>query len=91
MPLSDDEIVAIKHSVSGTQPVQPTMHIQYLDANAYNFATSLKKLFTEIGFDPVIQLDTRLSFVGVTVFDADDRDADFVRKIINSIETVTKD
>jgi len=91
IPLTDDEIVAIKHAVAETRPAQPAMHIQYLDANAYNFALSLKRLFAEIGFNPIMQLDTRLSLVGMTVFDADDRDAELVRKIINAIETVTKD
>jgi hypothetical protein len=68
------------------------MSIQYLDANAYDFAINLVKLFTEIGFNQVkIQLDTHLSLVGAILFDADDTDAELVRKIINSIETVTKD
>jgi hypothetical protein len=91
MPLTADEIVAIKHSVTGTQPVQSTMHIQYLDANAYDLAVSFKKLFIEIGFNPIIQLDTRLSTVGAIILDADDNDAKLVRNVINSIETVTKD
>lgn len=91
MPLTADEIVAIKHPVAGTRPVQPTMHIQYLDANAYDLAVSFKKLFTEIGFNPIIQLDTRVSTVGTIILDADDNDAKLVRNVINSIETVTKD
>jgi hypothetical protein len=91
MPLTDDEIVAIKHSASGTHPVQPMMHIHFVDANAHDLASSFKRLFTEIGFNPILQLDTHLSFVGAIIFDADDTDAELVRKVIYSIETVTKD
>jgi hypothetical protein len=90
IPLTADEIVAIKNSVSGTRPIEPTMHIQYLDANAYDFAVSVKELFAEIGFNPILLLDTRLSFVGMIVFDADDRDVELVKKIKSSIEIVTK-
>jgi hypothetical protein len=90
MPLTDDEIVGIKHSVAGTRPAQPTMHIQYLDPNAYDLAISFKKLFSDIGFNPIILLDTHMSFVGAVKLDADDSDAELVRKIVDSIETVTK-
>jgi hypothetical protein len=90
MPLTNDEIVAIKHSVAGAQPAQPTMHIQYLDANAYDLAISFEKLFADIGFHPIIQLDTHMSFTGAVILDADDSGAELVRKIINSIETVTQ-
>jgi hypothetical protein len=47
-------------------------------------------LFAEIGFNPILLLDTHLSFVGTIVFDADDRDVELVKKIKSSIETVTK-
>jgi len=90
MPLTADEIVAIRHSVAETQPAQPTMNIQYLDSNAYDLAESFKQLFTDIGFKPNIQLDTRLSSVGVVKIDADDSDAELVKKIVNAVETVTK-
>jgi hypothetical protein len=91
MPLSADEIVAIKHSAAGTQPIEPTMTIQYLGSNAYDLAVSFERLFSEIGFKPKILLDNHLSFVEVIKIEPDGRDADLLNKIVNSIETVTKD
>ena len=90
-PLTEEEIISIKHSVAGTRPTQPMMTIQYLDANAYDLAESFNQLFSDIGFKPLMLLDARLSGgVGLLRVYADDRDAELVTKIINSIEDVTR-
>jgi hypothetical protein len=90
-PLTANEIAEIKQSVAGTRPAQPTMSIQYLDSNAHDLALSFKQLFSDVGFDPKILLDTRLSpGVGTIKIEADDSDVEMLRKIINSIENFTK-
>jgi hypothetical protein len=88
-PLTASEIAEIKQSVRGIQPAQPTMNIQYLDSNAHDLALSFKQLFSDVGFDPRILLDTRLSQVGIKI-EADDSDVEMLTKISNAIETVTK-
>jgi hypothetical protein len=91
MPLTEEEIISIKHSVAGTRPTQPTMTIKYLDANAYDLAESFNQLFSDIGFKPQMLLEPRLSGgVGLLRMLADERDAQLVTKIINSIEDVTR-
>jgi hypothetical protein len=89
-PLTASEIVAIKQSVAGIRPAQPTMTIQYLDSNAHDLALSFKQLFSDVGFDPKILLDTRLSGVGTIKIEGDDSDVEMLRKISNAIENVTK-
>jgi hypothetical protein len=90
-PLTEEEIISIKHSVAGTRPTQPTMTIKYLDANAYDLAESFNQLFSDIGFKPQMLLEPRLSGgVGLLRMLADERDAQLVTKIINSIEDVTR-
>jgi hypothetical protein len=91
MPLSEEEIISIKHSVAGTRPTQQTMTIQYLDDNAYDLAESFNRLFKDVGFKPTLIPDNRLSAVGAVKVDADDRDAELARRIVGSIEEVTKD
>jgi hypothetical protein len=90
VPLTANEIAVIKQSVAGIRPAQPTMNIQYLDSNAHDLALSFKQLFSDIGFDPKIVLDTRLSAVGTIKIEEDDSDVEMLSKIINSIENVTQ-
>jgi hypothetical protein len=91
IPLTEEEIISIKHSVAGTRPSQPMMTIQYLDANAYDLAESFDELFSDIGFKPLMLLDAKLSGgVGLLRVYTDDRDAELVTKIINSMEDVTR-
>jgi hypothetical protein len=91
MPLTGEEISSIKHSVTGTRPAQPTMTIQYLGDNAYDLAESFKRLFKDIGFNPNLLPDALLSPLITLKINADDGDAELIKKIVISIEDVTKD
>jgi hypothetical protein len=67
------------------------MTIQYLDSNAYDLTKSLESLFSGVGFNPKILLDTRVAVGNGTIkIESDDSDTQMLTQITNSINNVTQ-